>query len=133
MPARSITVTNTALAAVAALVVNLIIFGIGSAADATWDAGAPYAIGVPMVALFSLVPLVFAAAVVAGIVTRYPRFQRIAAWVGLAFAIATIAGSLTMATQTLTGLCLGAMHIVAGLAWFFIAYPGRVKEEAVLV
>lgn len=126
MPGRPITVKNTALAAVAALVVNLIIFGLGSAADATWDAGSPYPIGVPMVALFSLVPLVLAAVVVALIGARYPRFQGVAAWAGLVFALLTIAGSLTMATQTLTGLCLGAMHIVVGLAWFFLAYPGRV-------
>ncbi len=131
MPTRLITVKNTALAAGAALVVNLIIFAIGSAADATWDAGSPYPIGVPMVALFSILPLVLAAAVVALIVKRSPGFQQIAAWTGLVFALVTIAGSLTMATQTLTGLCLGMMHIVAGAAWFYIAYPGRTEANAV--
>lgn len=131
MPTRPITIKNTALATAAALVVNLIIFGIGSAADATWDAGSPYPIGVPMVALFSLLPLVLAAGVVTLIVKRRPVFQRVAAWAGLAFALITIAGSLTMATEALTGLCLGAMHIVTGIAWFYIAYPGQAAESTV--
>ncbi len=62
MPSRLITLKNTALAAGTALVANLIIFAIGSAADATWDAGSPYPIGAPMVALFSILPLVLGAA-----------------------------------------------------------------------
>jgi hypothetical protein len=112
---------------VAAAVVDVAVFAIGSAAGADWVTSAPYPVSWIIVVIFSVVPLVAAAWVAKLIVRRRPGFQRPAAWAGLAFAVVTIAGSL-QAPQILTGVSLGLMHVVAGAAWFFVAWPGRTRS-----
>jgi len=123
-PARRITGRNIAIAAVAAVVVDLGIYGVASVAGADWDAGSPYPIGAAMVAMFSVVPLVLAALVVAAVARTKPGFQRFANWFGLVFAIVTIGGSFASAPQLLTACSLGLMHLVVGSAWFWLSRPG---------
>lgn len=128
MRTNQITLKKSAIAIAVAVILDLIIFAIGSAAGANWDAGSPYPITSFMVAMFSAVPLALAAVIVAFITRKKPGFQKFAAWAGLAFALITIAGSLTMAPQLLTGLSLGSMHIVVGVLWFWLANPGKTNS-----
>lgn len=122
---RRIDARSIVISALAATAVNLIVFAVASAFGADWEAGSPYPISGVMVGAFSIIPLVAAGFIVAAIVRSKPGFQRVAAWLGLAFALVTIGGSLAMAPQVLTALSLGLMHVVVGAAWFWLAYPGR--------
>lgn len=117
------TVARIAVATVSALVANLIVFAIGTAADVTFDVESPQPISAVTVALFTVIPLVLGAVVVALVSRRWSGFQHFAAWAGLAFALLTIAGSFGAAGDTTTALTLAAMHLVVGAAWFLGVRP----------
>lgn len=119
----AITVTRTAVAAVAAFAANLIVFWIASAADVSFDVDSPQPIGALTVAMFTIIPIALGALVVALIARRAPGFQRFAAWAGLVFALVTTAGSFSAAGDTATALTLSVMHVVVGVAWFFAVRP----------
>ncbi len=105
-----------AAAAAVAVVVNIIAFSVGSAADASWDVGQPYPLGVASVVLTTVV--VFA---VGGVVTwlaarKWPHFPRIAGYGGLAVGVVSMA-PLMNAADWATGLSLATMHVATASAW----------------
>lgn len=121
---RRITPMRTAVATVAALVANLVLLGVATALGVSFHVSSPEPITVLTVGLFTVVPLALAALVVRFVEGRRPGFQRFAAWAGAAFAIVTVAGSVTAAGDYATASTLAAMHLVAGAAWFTATYPG---------
>ncbi|KUP95939.1 DUF6069 family protein [Thermobifida cellulosilytica] len=122
---RTITGRNIAVAAAAAAAVDLVVYAAASAAGATWEASAPSPVSPVAVVVFSVVPLVAAALVVAAIARKKPGFQRFAHWFCLAFAIVTVAAPVLAAPQFLTAASLGLMHLVVGGAWYWLSHPGR--------
>ncbi|MBX9243708.1 hypothetical protein ICW40_02675 [Actinotalea ferrariae] len=127
---RVITPARTALAAGAALVVNLVIFFVAQALGATFDVGSPQPVSALVVGLFSVVPLALAAVVVALVARRRPGFQRFAAWAGLAVALLTVAAPFTASDDLTTAIALGAMHVVVGFAWFAATAPTAPRATA---
>lgn len=114
----------------AALVINLAIYALGKAADATWDAGAPYEIGAVAVVGATLVPLLLGGLVVSLLARRWPKSQRLLAWAGLVFALVSMPMGYIASQDGPTGLALGAMHVVAGFAWFFGVRPTATHSAA---
>lgn len=110
-----------ALVAVAAAIANALVFAVGSAAGASMSIDSPgYSqIALAMAVLATLIPLLLAGAVTWFIARRRPAFRRIAQWLGLAVALASIASPFFVAQDTATAFTLAAMHLVAGAAWFF--------------
>lgn len=120
---RPITPSRVAIASGIALAANLVIFAIATAAGVSFDMASPQPTNIVAVAVASIAPIVLGAFVVALIARHQPKFQPIAAWAGLAFALVTCAGSFGASGDLATALTLSAMHVVAGLAWFFAVTP----------
>lgn len=107
-------------AAVVAAVANAVIFAISAASGAVMSVESPsYAeITLVMVIAASLVPLLVAGGVTWLIARRFPGFRRVAQWLGLAVAVASIASPIVATSNTATVVALAAMHLVSGAAWF---------------
>ena len=118
--AKAFEVSNKRLAMAAgiALVVNAIIYFIGSASSATWDVGFPYKLGLPMLAGASAFPILIGGLIVRLISKKLRWITSFASWAVLIFAIAGSPGGYVSSNDLPTGLSLGAMHVVVGLAWF---------------
>jgi len=103
-----------------ALVVNAVVFWVGSAAGASMIVTQPAStqVTVVVVVIATVAPLVLAGVATWFIALRKPRFRAVASWLGLALAVASAPGPLLVAADLSTGLALGAMHLVAGAAWF---------------
>lgn len=106
------------IAAVIALILNLIIFAIGTGAGASMEMTSPQpmTIGIPAVIGASLAPVIIAAIVTGLLARRWAKARPVLTWVGLALAVASCAATLA-APDLATGLSLAGMHIVTGLAW----------------
>lgn len=102
-----------------ALVANILIYVIASAAGATWNVGMPFTVSVFMVAGATVVPMLLGWLIVRAIAKRSPAVTTWAAWLVLAFSVAGAPSGWLASQEVATGLALGAMHIVVGLAWFF--------------
>ncbi|GAA0977662.1 hypothetical protein GCM10009555_039190 [Acrocarpospora macrocephala] len=105
------------IAATAAVVVDLLVFWIGSAAGASLKIEAPYELNALVVALATAVPMLAAGAVVWLVARRLPGVRRWAAWVGLAFALVSALMPFVVSADVATGVTLALMHGVAGTAW----------------
>lgn len=114
---------RVAIATAAATLANLVVFGIGTAGGATWQAGQPYPIGWSMVLVASIVPMVLAALVTGLIARRRPGVLTGFAWAGLVFAGLGAPMGYLMGRDLPTGLALGAMHVISGIAWFWAIKP----------
>ena len=123
-PSRFATVT----AAAAAL--NLITYGIGSVSGASMAVTAPAAQEIPpaLAVIATLLPMAAAGLVTWFIARRRPGFRRFAAWTGLAAGILTAASPLASSADIPTGVALGFMHVIVGIAWFVALRPSPVTE-----
>lgn len=110
-----------ALVAAAAAAANALVFAIGAAAGASMGIDSPgYSQITLVMAIFAtLMPLLLAGGVTWLIARSRPAFRRIAQWLGLAVALLSIASPFLVAQDIATGVSLAAMHLVAGLGWFF--------------
>jgi hypothetical protein len=121
------------ISAVIAAAINLIIYAIGKAANAsmTIASGAYSSINAVMVAAFTLVPILLAGFVTYLIARRRPAFRGWARWLGVGLAVLSIPSPLVLANDTRTGLTLAAMHIVAGTAWLIASAPRSPARQQV--
>jgi len=117
------------LAAIVAVVVNLVIFGIGKALDVDFvavptgdggDHGRPAA-----VALLTVVPLIVGGLLLAALGRRGAGAWNVLAWVGLALGVVSVVAPLDAAVETSTGVALALMHVATGVTWFLV-----VRREA---
>lgn len=107
-----------ALGATVALLANIVIFLIGSAASATWQVGLPTTVTLPLVALATVVPMLLGGLAVGLISKRWPSVIGLASWIVLVFSIAGAPSGYIASQNAATGLALGAMHVVVGISWF---------------
>ena len=121
-PARTLTPVRVTVAVAAAVVVNLALAWVGSAAGASMVA-AGQAVGAVPIILSTVVPFVLAALVVVLVVRRRPGFQLVAAWAGLVVAVLSVTTAFVGGADLATRLTLGAMHLVVGAAWFAAVAP----------
>jgi len=112
------------LAIAAAVVVNLLVYAIGSAAGATWIANGQ-AIAWFLVIIATIVPMVLGALITWLLSRAWAGARAAMAWVGLAFALGTVPAPLLSSDDRPTGLALAAMHVVTGIAWFIAVRPRR--------
>jgi hypothetical protein len=113
-----ISTQRVAIGTTVALLANIVIYLIGSAASATWQVGLPTTVTLLMVALATAVPMLLGALAVGLISKRWPGVIGLASWVVLVFSIAGAPSGYISSQNAATGVALGAMHVVVGLAWF---------------
>ncbi len=108
--------------AIIAVISNLVIFGIGSVAGATWVASG-LTIAWFMIIGASIIPMFAAAGVTALLGLAWKSSAKIMAWIGLIFAVVTVPAAFFATEQLGTAIALGAMHVVVGISWFFGVRP----------
>jgi hypothetical protein len=103
--------------AIIAAISNLVIFGIGSFAGASWTANGMV---VPWYVVLgtSVVPMLVAAGVTALLGLAWKGAAKVMAWIGLIFALLTVPSAFLATPEIGTALALGSMHVVVGIAWF---------------
>lgn len=116
----------TTVAAVAATIVNVTLWGIGRAADASFVVdpalGDPnLEVGVVKVILTTLLPFALGAALLALTARRSRRWIARLAVVAGVFAVVSAAGPLDGGHDTATGVLLATMHVTTGAAFVVAA------------
>lgn len=106
-----------------ALVVNAALFYLGSVAGATWNVGIPFTVGILMVVGATVVPMLLGGQVIRLVGTRTPAIITLSAWLVPLFCVAGSPSGWIASNDVATGIALGAMHVVVGLAWFFSLKP----------
>ena len=127
--ARSLNATRLGLGIVVAIVVNLVVYAVGSAAGATWIAnGQP--VGWFMVPIATVIAMAIGGLITWLLARRWDKATITMAWVGLVFAVISVPGPLLGSTDTPTRWALAAMHVTTGIIWFFVVYPFRSTRDA---
>lgn len=124
--ATSVNAKRIGLAALAALVLNLVAFAAASAADATWFAN-DMTIGWYLVVLATLIPMAIGAGITVLLARKWAAAPRVMAWLGLAFALVSVPMPFLMSSDFPTSLALAAMHVITGIAWFVAVLPRRLS------
>lgn len=119
----AVNVPRLGVAVAIALVADLIAYALGNAAGATWRAGQPYTIGVGMVAAATIIAPVVGGAVTALAARWKPAAPTFLAWAGLIFAVVGSPMGYIGGQDLPTGLALGSMHVIVGIAWFLAIKP----------
>lgn len=116
-----------AIIAAVAAVANALVFTVGSAAGGSMVIESPaYSqITLAMAVFATLVPLLTAGIVVWLIARRWPGFRAVAQWLGLGVAVLSMASPFVLTDDLTTAISLAAMHVIAGIAWFFAVATRR--------
>ncbi|MHB9857384.1 DUF6069 family protein [Streptomyces sp. YIM S03343] len=110
---------------VAALILDLVAFWAGKAADASLVIEqTPYDLNAGVVAAASAIPLLIGVVVIRGLQSSHPVLARRLAWAGLLVALISSVSPFAMAEDTATAVTLTAMHVIVGLAWAAISLFG---------
>ncbi len=109
---------NILLATAGALVANALVFAIASAAGASWDVGQPFKVGIAMVLGATAGPMLLGGYVAKLITAKRPKALNIFAWGVLVFTVVGAPSGWAASGEAATGIALGLMHIVVGIAWF---------------
>ena len=128
-PARLLNLKRLGLGIVAAIVVNLVVYAVGSAAGATWIANGQ-AVGWFMVPIATVIAMAIGGVITWLLSRRWDKATITMAWVGLAFAVISVPGPLLGSTDTPTRWALATMHITTGIIWFVAVYPFRSARKA---
>lgn len=124
-----VSVKRIGLAALAALVVNLIVYAVASAAGATWLANGQ-TVAWFMVVLASVIPIAIGAGITVLLARRWTAAPRVMAWVGLAFALVTVPMPFLQSSDSTTSFALASMHVITGVAWFVAVLPRRAAAQS---
>lgn len=122
--ARPLNVKRLVLGIVVAVVVNLIVYAVGSAAGATWIANGQ-AVGWFMVPIATVVAMAIGGVITWLLARRWDKATITMAWVGIVFAVISVPGPLLGSTDSPTRWALAAMHITTGIIWFVAVLPSR--------
>lgn len=112
------------LAVLAAIILNLIAYAIGSVAGASWIANGQDITWI-MVILATVFPMAVGGAITYLLARRSGKATNVMAWIGLAFGIVTVPAPLFSAENAAAGMALASMHVITGVVWFFAVRPGR--------
>ena len=123
-PARPLNIKRLGLGIVVAIVVNLVVYAVGSAAGATWIANGQ-AVGWFMVPIATIIAMAIGGLITWLLARRWDKATITMAWVGLVFAVISVPGPLLGSTDTPTRWALATMHITTGIVWFFAVHPSR--------
>lgn len=109
---------NILVATGGALVANALVFAIANAAGASWDVGQPFKVGIAMVLAATAVPMLLGGFVAKLAAAKWSKALSIFAWGVLIFTIVGAPSGWAASGETATGIALGLMHVVVGIAWF---------------
>ena len=127
--ARPLKPARLGLGIVVAVVVNLVVYAVASAAGATWVANAQ-TVGWFMVPIATVIAMAIGGVITWLLSRRWDKATITMAWVGLAFAVISVPGPLLGSTDTPTRWALATMHITTGIIWFVAVYPFRSARKA---
>lgn len=122
--ARPLSLARLGIGIVAAVVVNLIVYAVGSAAGATWIANGQ-AVGWFMVPIATVIAMAIGGLITWLLARRWEKATITMAWVGLVFAVISVPGPLLGSDDAPTRWALAAMHVTTGIAWFIAVHPRR--------
>ena len=122
--ARPLPLARLGMGIVAAVVVNLVVYAVASAAGATWIANGQ-SVGWFMVPIATVVAMAIGGLVTWLLARRWEKATITMAWVGLIFAVISVPGPLLGSDDAPTRFALAAMHITTGIIWFFAVHPSR--------
>ena len=122
--ARPLPLARLGMGIVAAVVVNLVVYAVASAAGATWIANGQ-SVGWFMVPIATVVAMAIGGLVTWLLARRWEKATITMAWVGLIFAVISVPGPLLGSDDAPTRFALAAMHVTTGIAWFITVYPRR--------
>lgn len=120
--ALGVSLVRILIAIAVSIVLNLGILWIGTSLGAPMLMMAPQPIDAITVIGFTTVQMLIPGIIVWLLAKRW-NIRRFMAWAGLAFALLTIGASFAAAQDTSTAITLGAMHVVAGIAWLVALQP----------
>ena len=123
-PARPLPLARLGLGTVVAVVVNLVVYAVGSAAGATWIANGQV-VGWFMVPIATVIAMAIGGLITWLLARRWDRATATMAWVGLIFAAVSVPGPLLGSDDAPTRFALAAMHITTGIIWFVAVHPRR--------
>ena len=127
--ARPLNPARLGLGVVVAIVVNLVVYAVGSAAGATWIANGQ-TVGWFMVPIATVIAMAIGGVITWLLSRRRDKATIAMAWAGLAFAVISVPGPLLGSTDTPTRWALATMHITTGIIWFVVVYPFRSTRDA---
>ena len=116
------------IATAIALAINVSIYLIATGSGVSWEVGLSTPVTLLMVSFGTAVPMLIGAQIVLLASKWKQQAVGIFSWVVLIFAIAGAPGGYVASGSVATGLALGSMHVVVGIAWF-ISIRGAKKEE----
>lgn len=123
-PARPLPLARLGMGIVAAIVVNLAVYAVGSAAGATWIANGQV-VGWFMVPIATVIAMAIGGLVTWLLARRWDKATATMAWVGLAFAVLSVPGPLVGSNDVPTRWALATMHLTTGIVWFVAVLPRR--------
>ncbi len=121
---RPLPLSRLGIGIVVAVVVNLIVYAVASAAGATWIANGQ-AVGWFMVPIATVVAMAIGGLITWLLARRWDKATVTMAWVGIVFAVISVPGPLLGSTDTPTRWALATMHITTGIVWFVAVHPRR--------
>ena len=125
--ARPLNPARLGLGIAVAVVVNLVVYAVASAAGATWIANGQ-SVGWFMVPIATVIAMAIGGVITWLLARRWVKATATMAWVGLAFAVISVPGPLWGSDDAPTRFALAAMHVTTGIIWFFAVHPSRASR-----
>lgn len=109
---------------ICAVVVNLIVYAVATAAGATWLANGQ-TVGWFMVPIATVIAMAIGGVITWLLARRWDNATITMAWVGLVFAVLSVPGPLMGSDDSPTRWALATMHVTTGIIWFVAVLPRR--------
>ena len=122
--ARPLNPARLGLGIAVAVVVNLVVYAVASAAGATWIANGQ-TVGWFMVPIATVIAMAIGGVITWLLARRWDKATITMAWVGLAFAVLSVPGPLMGSNDSPTRWALATMHLTTGIVWFVAVLPRR--------
>ena len=121
----SISVSRVAIWLAAAAIANVVLFLVGENAGATYSVGSPAPIDALITAIATVVPLSVGAFVASLVGKKGTKVLNVLVWAGFVVAIISAPNAWVLSQDMATGVTLGAMHLVAAVAWLLAVKPRK--------
>jgi len=121
---RPLNLRRLGLGLLAAVIVNLVLYAIGTTANAGWIASGQ-AVGWGSVVVVTVVVMAAGGALTYILSRRWEAATKVMAWVGLILAAVSLPIPFTASGDSATAFTLAAMHVLTGVVWFVSVMPRR--------
>lgn len=114
---------------ICAVVMNLIVYAVATAAGATWLANGQ-TVRWFMVPIATVIAMAIGGVITWLLARRWDNATITMAWVGLVFAVLSLPGPLIGSDDSPTRWALATMHVTTGIVWFVAVLPRRSNRIA---